>query len=115
MGRRPRADAGTPRPLKPLRCKSCGRHIDCTFRGFCSDECRETGADLMPEEIEGLLEMRALLRKVGVLPRLELQDLELTSHRLTREPARLHGINRTGWKGAGSIAAAAIEYKKGEI
>lgn len=104
-----RADAGTPRVRRAARCKSCGRVEDCTFRGFCSDECRETGADLMPEEIERLLELRSLLRTLGALPRMALQDLELTSHRLTREPPRLHGINRTRWQGAGSIAAAALE------
>lgn len=116
MGRRKRADAGATRPRVAARCKSCGVWDEaCSFRGFCSDDCAETGADLMPEEIELMLSLRGLLRKVGVLPRLALDETTITSHRLNKEAARMHGIQQRRYYGHGSIGAAALDYKRGQV
>jgi hypothetical protein len=67
----------------------------------------------MPEEIEARLAMRAALRRAGLLPRLTLDEAVIHG-RTAPVVAKIHGM-KTQWQGRATIAAAAVDYKRGQV
>jgi hypothetical protein len=95
-----------PRKPKPNRCKSCGDFGE--FTQFCSEECRETGKDLMPEQILDLLAEREEKRARGELPRMKLKDEEILGWKKHSDAQRFITD-----QGMSSVASAASEFKRG--
>lgn len=71
---------GKGRTRRTNRCRACGAVSD-TLIEFCSDDCREHGPDLMPEEIDAFLADRIRERRAGRLPRMQLGALDLRAQR----------------------------------